>query len=302
MNWLNLFEFVCYIIGSFGIIYSLKNKHYRTLFAFGSGAIFGYSLELLSVNVGGHYYYNPDFWLNIGREPGQFPVFGGIMWGLLIAYSINIAHKFKMTRFQASLFAGLLVVGFDFAFDVIAVRLDGGFWTWVGVPIDLTITPLTFLGVIWGNYSTYFFIVSPLAWLTLQTWEKVAKNDIKNQFIHMMRNYFLCIVFFILATVMLVKLSIVTHGYLSIILFLALFLGTLIAVFRHLMRTPLKLSKQQDIGMIVFWIVAYLCTLGAMIHLDLHTRVWWLFAYCIVAMLATLYVALTEPARFKTSL
>ena len=295
MNWLNLFELICYAVGSFGIIYSLKNKDYRTLFSFGAGALFGYSLELFSVNVWDTYYYNPQFWLNIGKEPGQFPIFGGIMWGLLIAYSIKVAHKFNLTKFQASLFAGLLVIGWDLVLDVVAVRLDGGFWTWVGVPIDLTITQFSFLGINWGNYAGYFFIVPPLAWLTFQTWDKVVENDIKNQFIHMLRNYLLCMVFFILAMVTVGILSNFTHGYSTIVLFLTLFLGTLIAVFRHLMRTRLILSKHQDIGMIVFWIVLYLYTLGAMIHLDLHTKTWWLFAYCIVAMLATLYVSLTEP-------
>lgn len=301
MNWLNLFELICFIVVSFGIIYALKNKDYRTLFAFGAGAMFGYSLELFSVNVGGHYYYNPEFWLSIGKEPGQFPVFGGIMWGLLMAYSFKITRKFNMTRFLASLFAGLLIVGCDLVLDVVAVRLDGGFWTWVGLPIDLTITHLSFLGITWGNYAAYFFIVYPMAWLTFQTWDKVAENDIKNQFIHMMRNYLLCMVFFILAMVVIGTLSHFTNGYSTIVLFLTIFLGTLIAVFRHLMRTGLKLSKQQDVGVIVFWIVFYLYTLGAMIHLDLHIETWWLFAYCIVAMFASLYVILTEPPSILTS-
>ena len=297
MNWLNLFELLCYVVGSFGIIYSLKNKDYRTLFAFGSGAMFGYSLELFSVNMWGIYYYNPTFWLNIGKEPGQFPVFGGIMWGLLMAYTFKITRKFNMTRFLASLFAGLLIVGWDLVLDVVAVRLDGGFWTWVGVPIDLTITHLYFLGVNWGNYAGYFFIIPPMAWLTFQTWDKVPENDNKNQFIHMLRNYFLCMVFFILSMVGIGILSNFTNGYSTIVLFLTIFLGTLIAVFRHLMRTGLKLSKQLDVGVLVFWIVLFLYTLGAMIHLDLHIETWWLFAYTIVAMIASLYVILTEPTK-----
>lgn len=28
-----------------------------------------------------YYYVNNDFWLSIGKEPNQFPAFGGLMWG-----------------------------------------------------------------------------------------------------------------------------------------------------------------------------------------------------------------------------
>ena len=297
MTWLHLFELLCYVVASFAIIYSLKNKHYSTLFAFGAGALFGYSLELIAVNVTETYYYNPDFWLNVGMEPGQFPVFGGIMWGLLMAYSTKIAHKFNMNRFLASLFAGLLVVGWDLVVDVIAVRIDGGFWTWVDIPIDLTITNNSFLGVTWANYIGYFVIVPTMAWLTLQTWGKVAENDFGKQFIHMMRNYILSLAFFIPVMLVIAILHDVTQGYSSMILFLAIFLGILIAVIRHLMGIRLRLSRQQDIGMIVLWMVLYPYTLGAMIYLDLHTQTWWLFAYCIVAMIASMYVVLVKQAR-----
>ena len=301
MSWLNTFELISFLVAAFAIIYSLKNKDYRTLFAFGSGALFGYTLELFSVNFTGSYYYNPDFWLSVGKEPGQFPVFGGIMWGFAMAYSIKIAHKFNMNRFLASLFAGLLIVGWDVVVDVIAVRIDGGFWTWVGVPIDLSITHSSFLGVSWSNYLGYFFIIPPLAWLTYQSWGKVAENDFRKQFVYMLRNYVLSMVFLILTMLPLGLLNNATQGYSSVILFLTIFIGTLIAVVCHLMRLQLKLSKHQDIGMLVFWMVMYLYTLAAMIHLDLYIQTWWLFAYCILSMIGSLYVVMVEPVKERYS-
>ena len=108
MNWLNGFELMCYLIVALLLADRLRRKDYNSLFTFGAAALVGFTMELLAVAVTDIYYYNPAFWLNLGREPKQFPVFGGFMWGGLTVYGILLAEKLRLGKWGTALTAGWL--------------------------------------------------------------------------------------------------------------------------------------------------------------------------------------------------
>ena len=70
------------------------------------------------------------------------------MWGGLTVYGITLARKLQFGKLFTTLSAGMCIVTMDLLLDVVAIRLDGGFWTWVGNLISLDITQSTFMCVI----------------------------------------------------------------------------------------------------------------------------------------------------------
>ena len=78
MNWINSFEIICYFIVVILLIDILKNKKYRELGLFISGALAGFSLELLAVRLTDIYHYSSDFFISIGFVPYQFPFLVGL--------------------------------------------------------------------------------------------------------------------------------------------------------------------------------------------------------------------------------
>lgn len=82
---------MCYGIVGIMLIDLICKRDWDSMFTFGSAAIVGFVMELLAVAVTDIYYYNPNFYLNLGFEPKQFPVFGGFMWGGLTVYAIKLA-------------------------------------------------------------------------------------------------------------------------------------------------------------------------------------------------------------------
>lgn len=128
MTWIHIFELLCYFISAALLIQMLFGRKVSELKLFLSGTIAGFALELLAVRVTDIYHYNPSFWLNIGREPFQFPVFGGLMWGALTVCGLRIARRLGFRKVMTALVTGFLIVSMDLLLDVVAIRLDGGFW------------------------------------------------------------------------------------------------------------------------------------------------------------------------------
>ena len=81
MNWINGFELLCYCITVTLPADAIIHKRWAELRLFCSAALAGFILELLAVRVTGIYHYSPDFFIDLGFEPYQFPFFGGLMWG-----------------------------------------------------------------------------------------------------------------------------------------------------------------------------------------------------------------------------
>ncbi|MFR7349691.1 hypothetical protein [Peptoniphilus sp.] len=105
MNWINSFEIICYFIVTILVIDILKNKNYRELCLLISGAIAGFSLELLAVRLTDIYHYSNDFYISIGFVPYQFPFFGGLIkleiLQIVHAYGVFVFMLFVMTLLLA---------------------------------------------------------------------------------------------------------------------------------------------------------------------------------------------------------
>ena len=159
MNWINSFEILCYFIVFILVVDILKSKNYRELGLLISGALAGFCLELLAVRFTDIYHYSNDFFISIGFYPYQFPFFGGLMWGGISVCALRIANKFSISNVMKALLSGWLIVSMDLLLDVVAIRLNGGFWVWDGRPITLAINHHMFMSVIWINFLGYMFEV-----------------------------------------------------------------------------------------------------------------------------------------------
>lgn len=178
MNWINGFELMCYFIVLILVADILKKKNYNELGLLISGALAGFSLELLAVRFTGIYHYSKDFFISIGFEPYQFPFFGGLMWGGITVCALRIAKKFSLGNLMTALLSGWLIVSMDLLLDVAAIRLNGGFWVWEGRPITLDITHNMFMSVIWVNFLGYMFEVPAIVYMTLKSWKKNGESNV----------------------------------------------------------------------------------------------------------------------------
>ena len=139
MTWTHAFEILCYALSAVLIWDMARRKNISELKLFLSGCIAGFALELLAVRVTDIYHYNPDFWVNLGREPFQFPVFGGLMWGGLTVCSLRISKRLGFGRVMTALVTGFLIVSMDLLLDIAAIRLS--VWP-LANPTSVANTPL----------------------------------------------------------------------------------------------------------------------------------------------------------------
>ena len=178
MNWINGFELLCYGITAILLTDVLIHRRWAELRLFCSAALAGFILELLAVRVTGIYHYSPDFFIDLGFEPYQFPFFGGLMWGGLTVCGLRISSKLHLGKLLTALFTGWLIVSMDMLLDVAAIRLNSGFWVWEGRPITLNVNYHMFMSVIWVNYLGYLFETPAVVYFFLKAEEKTDKCGI----------------------------------------------------------------------------------------------------------------------------
>ena len=297
MNWINLFECMCYIIVALALIDLIRKRDYNALFTFGAAALVGFAMELLAVTVTDIYYYNNSFWLSLGKEPHQFPFFGGLMWGGLTVYGIKLAQKLRFGKVLTTLSAGMFIVTMDLFLDVIAIRLDGGFWTWVGNPINFDITASTFMSVIWVNFLGYMIEVPAVTWLTLKKQEKVAKSDWKKQTIYMLLIALGGILITAVGSLIALLLNSLTADVFSCVAFLTLWFGMLVIILRRVFHAKVKILhiKDWNYPMIIFWFAMYGYCIAGLLSLGVVEVHLWFVLLAVAFMLGTLYMCVISP-------
>ena len=290
MGWIHGFELMCYAIVAVMLIDLIRKKDYDSLFTFGSAAIVGFVMELLAVAVTDIYYYNPEFYLNLGTVPKQFPVFGGFMWGGLTVYGIKLAKKLKWDKFPAALAAGMFIVTMDILLDVAAIRLDGGFWVWVGKDISLNIDQHTFMSVIWVNFLGYMIETPTVVLLTLRKRERVAPNDWKAQVKHMVLIALAAIGVTAAGSLAALGLNAITDDWFACIAFVALWVVLAVKMVCRCVQLKLKPGKC-NVPMLIFWTAMYGYCLAGLWSLGFHTQAPWFLGLGLLFMGATLYVS-----------
>lgn len=296
MSWIHAFELMCYAIVAIMLIDLIRKKDYNSLFTFGSAALVGFVMELLAVTVTDIYYYNPDFLLNLGFEPKQFPVFGGFMWGGLTVYGIKLAQKLKWDKKRTALAAGMFIVTMDILLDVVAIRLDGGFWVWIGKEISLGIDQHTFMSVIWVNFLGYMIETPTVVLLTLRKRGKYDERDWKKQTLHMFLIALKSIGVTAVGSLIALGLNVLTNDWFSCIAFLLLWTIVAVAIIRRCISIRLKpdCPKRWSWPMLIFWAAMYGYCLTALCALGIHAAALWFLAVGILFTAATLYISIAR--------
>lgn len=270
MNWINTFEIMCYIIVSILLVDIIKKENYRELGLLISGAIAGFSLELLAVRFTDIYHYSQDFYISIGFRPYQFPFFGGLMWGGISVCALRIARKFNFEKLRTALVAGFLVVTMDLLLDVVAIRLNGGFWVWDGRPITLDINHHMFMSVIWVNFLGYMFEVPAILYMTLKYWEKDGFQN-KVNLLKSILVGFAGVLFVGVCSGISLFLNKITDEWFAFLAFIILWLYILFVIIKSLInnRRYLTLSGKKDWTIIIFFGSLYIYCLLALVSLDI---------------------------------
>ena len=290
MSWIHGFELMCYAIVAVLLADLIRRKDYDSLFTFGSAAIVGFVMELLAVAVTDIYYYNPEFYLNLGAVPKQFPVFGGLMWGGLTVCGIKLAQKLKWKKFPTAVAAGMFIVTMDLLLDVAAIRLDGGFWVWVGKEISLGIDQHTFMSVIWVNFLGYLIETPTVVLLTLRKRERVAPGDFEKQSLHMVLIAAAAILVTAAGSLIALGLNAVTDDWFACIAFLLVWAVMMVWMVLRCVRLRLR-PGAPNIPALIFWAAMYGYCLAALCGLGIHAQAPWFLVFGILCAAGTLYAA-----------
>lgn len=270
MNWINSFELICYFIVTILLVDIIKNKSYRELGLFISGALAGFALELLAVRLTDIYHYSNDFYISIGYTPYQFPFFGGLMWGGISVVALRIAKKFYLSNIMTALLSGWLIVSMDLLLDVVAIRLDGGFWVWDGRPISLDINHHMFMSVIWVNFLGYMFEVPSIIYMTLKSWEK----DHDEEKVRVLRSILIGLVgvaFVGVCSYISLLLNKITDEWFAYLAFLTIWIFVLMKLLAYLMNKgkDIIISHKKDWTVIIFWFCIYIYCIGGLFKLGI---------------------------------
>ena len=299
MNWLNAFELICYIIVVILLIDTIRKKDYNSIFTFCAAALVGFAMELLAVSVTDIYYYSNDFWLSLGKVPHQFPVFGGLMWGGLTVYAIKLAKKFGCGKLLTGLIAGMFVVTMDILLDVVAIRLNGGFWIWAGSPVTLAISNQSFMSVIWVNFLGYMIETPAVVFLTLKVREKTRETDFKKQTQGMFFVAFGGILITTAGSLVSLLLNSITNDWFACTAFLAVWFVMFAVIIIKAIKSKLKITepKRWDIPMLLFWLALYAYCIAAVISLNIHAAYLWFLVIGIFFAVGTVYFCIAEQKQ-----
>ena len=281
MSWIHAFEILCYALTAVLLCDLVRWKDIAGLKLFLSGAIAGFALELLAVRVTDIYHYNPDFWLNIGREPFQFPVFGGLMWGGLTVCSLRLAERLGFGKVMTALVTGFLIVSMDLLLDIAAIRLDGGFWVWDGRPVTETIDHHSLMSVIWVNFLGYMFETPAVAWLSLKDRER---GDDRPWWRHLLASILIAlagITFVGVCSGISLGLNAVTDEWFAFIAFALVWLFVLVRMILGYMR---GLQGKREPLVTLFFTAMYAYCFAAIIFLRLAARHFWLLILGIILL------------------
>lgn len=300
MNWINSFEIMCYIIVAILLYDIFKNKNYKELGLLISGALAGFALELLAVRLTDIYHYSDDFFISIGFRPYQFPFFGGLMWGGITVCALRIARKFSLNKLMTALLAGWLIVSMDLLLDVVAIRLDGGFWVWDGRPINLIINHHMFMSVIWVNFLGYMFEVPSIVYMTLRSWErennKATINIVKSLLIGVGGVIFVGISSYL--AIFLDKISDEWFSCLAFcILWIIIFIKLLIKLIKN--REKISLEKKKDWTLIIFWSFIYSYLIAGLIKLGIVQALPIYGIFAIFLFVLTIFLAIINLGEGK---
>ena len=271
MNWINAFEIICYLITALFLADVLRKKSWGEFWLFISAALAGFALELLAVRVTDIYHYSPNFYINIGFNPYQFPLFGGLMWGGLTVYALRIAKRLNLSPILTALVGGWLIVTMDLLLDVAAIRLNGGLWVWDGREITLEITHHMYMSVIWVNFLGYMFETPAMIYIGLRTEEKRRTLPVWKQLLAVIGIGAAGVAFVGAASGLSLLLNSITDEWFACIAFVIIWIMVLVIIIRAVIQNKLWLQSpaEWDISLLLYWLAMYGFCIAALLHLGI---------------------------------
>ena len=296
MNWINAFEIMCYVITALFLADVLHKKSWGEFWLFISAALAGFALELLAVRVTDIYHYSPDFYINIGFKPYQFPFFGGLMWGGLTVYALRIARRLKLSPVLTALVGGWLIVTMDLLLDVAAIRLNGGFWVWDGREITLEITHHMFMSVIWVNFLGYMFETPAMIYISLRTEEKRRALPVWKQILAAVGIGVAGVAFVGGASGLSLLLNSITDEWFACVAFVTVWIMVLMIIIRALIQNKPRLQKpaEWDLSLLIYWLAMYGFCIAALVHLGIAAEKPLYFIAGILFSVGTLTIGAVE--------
>lgn len=79
-------------------------------------------------------------------------------WGLIIYSSMLVSNSLSISKYAKPFLDATLALTIDLSMDAIAIRLDGGFWTWF-LPLTPSVSVTSFFGVPYANFYGWWMVV-----------------------------------------------------------------------------------------------------------------------------------------------
>ncbi|MFX0064827.1 MAG: carotenoid biosynthesis protein [Candidatus Hermodarchaeota archaeon] len=187
----------------------LRKKDYRAVMQILSSSLFGVTLEYMNVRVAETYSYSTQFFIQFGNAPGNIPIVIGLSWGLIIYACMQVSDQIGLPEWSRAFLDGLLGLTIDLSMDTIAIRLDGGFWTWTDIPLEPLPTLNSFFGVNYGNLTGWFYVVAIFS-ILLRFERTILQDQEKFQFSKIITLAYFCIIPFFAYFSLLLAFSIST--------------------------------------------------------------------------------------------
>ena len=267
--WIITFEIITFCFFIIAIMLTLKNKSYRSLSTIIAGAIFGVILEYVNIFLTEGYKYNQDFIFQVGMEPFNVPIMIGLAWGLLLESSHKISESFHFPIILRTIFEATFVVSVDLFSDIIAVRLDGGFWIWAGHPVILTITNTDFMGIAYGNFVGWYFVVF-LSSLILHLFDAKYKQS---KLTVLIIRAVVCIIGAEILLLLVLYLAMQLSNWVWL-LFLIIYVGSIIVLIIYSVKNKiLPIKRIPNYFPLAYFTFLYLYNVFAMIYLGLAVQI-----------------------------
>ncbi|MHA1857375.1 MAG: hypothetical protein ACTSW5_14405 [Promethearchaeota archaeon] len=288
--WIFAFEIPTVILFIFAIGMLIKAKDYGRLSDIITAFVFGIVLEYLNIALTAGYHYHTGFLLQIGKPPNNVPITIGLAWGMLLLTTQDISRRLKLPLKFRIFFEAAFVVSADIILDVIAIRLEGGFWVWTGIVTDLTITNSTLFGVGWMNFLGWYFVI-----LYVSLFLHLMNRNIKpNSWMwQILKILIIPIVGYAALFGSLIAIHYIFPSF-TWLVFLVLYLTSmLIPVIYFLLKHPIEIEKTQSLFPLIFYVFSYLFSLMAFVALGLVSEILWFFFVGLVLFGMTMFIVVS---------
>ena len=285
--WILAFEIPTMLLFLFAVALLIKNKDYQRLSNLIIAAVFGIILEYLNMALHAGYQYNSAFLIQVGAAPNNVPITIGLAWGTLLLTVQEISRRLNFPLLVRLLFEAAFVVSTDIVMDVVVIRLEGGFWTWIGIETDMAITNTSFLGVSWMNYLGWFFVIFFVS-LFLQLFNNMIKTDSWKT--HILKIFTVPILSYVGLYGALYGIGTTAYSYSGFVFVGLYILSILIPLIYFLRKRPVKIKKAPSLFLLVYYLFVYIFSTSAMVHLGLASEAPWFFVLELILFGITTFI------------